>query len=154
MVSTATPTLADPYRPRTLVWVDAREAAIARWRDGFARLERITSDVPAHHRATGRVRHDPAVRHGGGGPSQTAGEPQRLEHLARFVQKIADRLPQEEDLRDPRPGELRELVGAEPHRRTVGAYRWDQPLRRQASGRIVPEPQRVVDKPRTDRNRR
>lgn len=94
-------------RPTTLVWIDAREAVIVRWQDDRARLERVESDVPAHHRATGHVRHDPAVRHGGGGP-QTAGEQHRLEHLARFVDQIANRLPPDEDLLILGPGTVHE----------------------------------------------
>jgi hypothetical protein len=43
-------------RPSTLVWIDSREAIIVRWLDGTARLERLESEVPAHHRATGHVR--------------------------------------------------------------------------------------------------
>ncbi len=52
----------------------------------------MRSDVPAHHRATGHVRHDAAVRPGGGAP-KAAGEPHRLEHLAQFVDDVANRLP-------------------------------------------------------------
>ena len=146
---------------RTLVWIDAREAVIVRWHDDQAQVERVDSEVPAHHRATGHVRHDPGVRHGGGGPAQTAGEPHRLEHLARFVEQIAHRLPPDEDLLILGPGtvrehlersvrdsdehsersrvvtceasprrtdrqlvaRLRQFMGVEPRRRTVGAYR-------------------------------
>jgi hypothetical protein len=97
-------------RPSTLVWIDAREAVIVRWQDDRARLERVDSEVPAHHRATGHVRHDPAVRHGGGGPPQTAGEPHRLEHLERFVEQIASRLPPDEDLLILGPGTVRERL--------------------------------------------
>ena len=92
----------------TLVWIDAREAIIVRWQDDQAHVERVGSDVPAHHRATGHVRHDPSVRHGGGGRSQTAGEPNRLEHLARFVEQVAQRLPADEDLLILGPGTVRE----------------------------------------------
>ena len=87
-----------PRRPSTLVWIDSREAIIVRWLDGRARLERLESEVPAHRRATGHVRHDPAVRHGGGGTSQTAGEPHRLEHLNQFVGQVADRLQPGDDV--------------------------------------------------------
>ena len=62
----------------------AREAIIGHWHDGEVRLERLQSDVPPHHRATGHVRHDPTIRHGGGG-RRTRGEANRLEHLARFI---------------------------------------------------------------------
>lgn len=74
----------------TMIWIDAREATIIRWTDGAAALQRIVSDVPAHHRSTGHVRHEPGVRHGGGGRPQTAGEPRRLEHLDRFIGTVAD----------------------------------------------------------------
>jgi hypothetical protein len=78
-------------RSSTLVWIDAKEAVIVRLEGGRGRIERVDSEVPAHHRATGHVRHDPGIRHGGGGP-QTAGEPHRLEHQNRFVGDIANRL--------------------------------------------------------------
>jgi hypothetical protein len=93
-------------RPLTLVWIDAREAIIVRHRDERTSLVRLTSDVPAHHRATGHVRHDPVVRHGGGGP-QTAGEPRRLEHLGRFVTEVSDRLTHDDDLIVIGPGTVR-----------------------------------------------
>jgi len=85
-------------RPSTLVWIDSREAIIVRWQNNTAEVERVESEVPAHRRATGHVRHDPAVRHGGGGSPQTAGEPHRLEHLKRFVELIANRLQPGDDL--------------------------------------------------------
>lgn len=97
-------------QPSTLVWIDAREAVIVRWQHDRPRLERVESEVPAHHRATGHVRHDPGVRHGGGGPPQTAGEPHRLEHLDRFVEQIANRLPPGDDLLILGPGTVRERL--------------------------------------------
>ena len=99
----------------TLVWIDANQAVIVRWRDDQAHVERLDSEVPAHHRATGHVRHDPAVRHGGGGGSQTAGEPHRLEHLARFVEQVAGRLPPDEDLLILGPGTVREHLERSVH---------------------------------------
>ncbi len=95
-------------RPSTLVWIDAREAVIVRLQGKRASLERVESDVPAHHRSTGHVRHDPGVRHGGGGPPQTAGEPHRLEHLGRFVEQVARQLPEDDDLVILGPGTVRE----------------------------------------------
>ena len=101
-------------RSSTIVWIDAREAVIVRWRDAEAHLERISSDVPAHHRATGHVRHDPAIRQGGGGGApQTAGEPHRLEHLGQFVDDVADRLPDDDDLLILGPGTVHERLGRE-----------------------------------------
>lgn len=185
----ATPGEVQESRRCSLVWIDAREAVIVHLEDGWARLERFESDVPAHHRATGHVRHEPSVRHGGGGPQQTAGEPHRLEHLTRFVERIADRLPADEDLLILGPGtvrdrllrrlrtsdehhrsarrisseasprltgrqlvaRLRQETGSEPRRRTVGAYRWTEPPDHLASGKVRPQPHRVVDKPRHER---
>ena len=53
----------DVTEPSTLVWIDAREAASSAGR---------TTGLDSSE-ATGHVRHDPAVRHGGG-RAQTAGE--------------------------------------------------------------------------------
>lgn len=89
---------ADVGRSGVLVWIDAREAVIVRWVDGTSSVERLVSDVPAHRRSTGHVRHEPMTRHGGGGAPQTAGEPRRLEHLDRFVEEVADRLAGDEDI--------------------------------------------------------
>jgi hypothetical protein len=94
---------------RTLVWIDAREAVIVRRRDGEIVIERLESDVPAHRRSTGHVRHDPGVRHGGGGGSpQSAGEPKRQEHLAHFLRIVADRLPIADDITILGPGTVAE----------------------------------------------
>jgi hypothetical protein len=97
-------------RPSTLVWIDSREAIIIRWQNNSAEVERVESEVPAHRRATGHVRHDPAIRHGGGGSPQTAGERHRLEHLKRFVVEIANRLPPDDDLLILGPGTVRERL--------------------------------------------
>ena len=105
-------------RPVTLVWIDARVARIVRWMDGGATIDRVESDVPAHRGSAGHVRHDPTIRSGGGG-SATAGEPRRLEHLARFLDAVAHRLP-EGDLELIGPGTTHErlagvLRGTDPH---------------------------------------
>ena len=87
--------------------MDAREAIIVRWQDDRARLEWAESEVPARHQATGHVRHDPNVRHGGGGP-QAASEPHRLELLERFPEQVATRLPADDELFILGPGTVRE----------------------------------------------
>lgn len=101
---------ADVHRASTLVWIDAREAVIIRMQGDRARIERVESEVPPHHRATGRVRHDPAIRHGGGGSPQSAGEPHRIEHLNRFVGAIANRLAVDDDLLVLGPGTVHERL--------------------------------------------
>ncbi len=104
-----------PNEPRavTLVWIDAQEAAIARWSGGRASLERMGSDVPAHHRSTGHLRCDPGVRHGGGRTPQAAAERHRREHLARFIDRVVERLPADEDLVILGPGLVRERLETE-----------------------------------------
>ncbi len=93
----------------TLVWIDSREAIVARPDDGSPRIKRIESEIPAHHRSTGHVRHDPGIRHGGGGGvSQSAGEPHRLEHRERFLDRVALCLPVDHDLVLIGPGTMRE----------------------------------------------
>ena len=96
-------------RDCTLVWIDARGAVIAHWRAGAIRLERLLSDVPPHHRATGHVRYDPVVRHGGSAPHD-AGEANRLEHLARFVELVATRVPPEDEVLILGPGTVRDRL--------------------------------------------
>jgi len=95
--------------PSTLVWIDARVAVIVRWSDDAVAVERLRSDVPAHRHATGHVRYDPAIRHGGGRP-QTAGEPHRLEHLKRFVALVAERTDTDDDLLIVGPGVVHERL--------------------------------------------
>ncbi len=93
----------------TLVWIDARHAIVAHWQAGEARLERLESDVPSHRKATGHVRYDPAMRHGGGAPKDT-GEANRLEHLARFVDLVATHVPPDDELGILGPGTVRDRL--------------------------------------------
>jgi hypothetical protein len=102
-----------PARAVTLIWIDAREASVVRWVDGAAVVRQLVSDVPAHRRSTGHVRHHPDVRHGGGGSPQTAGEPRRLEHLARFLDAVAEVPPDEDDLLVLGPGTVQEHLAAQ-----------------------------------------
>lgn len=103
---------ADSVRRQTaLVWIDAREAVIVRESEDHEPIVgRMESDVPAHHRSTGHVRHDPGIRHGGGGVAQTAEEPHRLEHLDRFVASVAASLADGEDVLILGPGTVRERL--------------------------------------------
>jgi hypothetical protein len=102
-------TAGDDLPSGTLVWIDAREAVIARIQGDQVQIERVESEVPAHHRATGHVRHDPAVRHGGGGP-QSAGESHRTEHLGLFLGDIANRLSAGDALLILGPGMVHERL--------------------------------------------
>jgi hypothetical protein len=102
---------APAHRHATLVWIDSREAFVARLTAGEVHLERLESDVPVHHRSTGHVRHDPAIRQGGGGGHpQTAGEPHRVEHLRRFIDVVAEKLAPGDDLLVLGPGTVPEQL--------------------------------------------
>lgn len=70
-----------------VVWVDAERAVACRWLGERAEFERYESDVPAHRRSTGHVRHAPDVH--AGGHAQDAGEAHRLEHLRGFLADVA-----------------------------------------------------------------
>jgi hypothetical protein len=93
-------------RDTTLVWIDAREAIVARWHQGAATLERLTSDIPDHRRSTGHVRQR-AVPGGGGVVPRTTGETHRQEHIARFIERVVAVLPEGDDLVLLGPGTLK-----------------------------------------------
>jgi hypothetical protein len=116
----------------TIVWIDARAAVIASWGEDGAHLARVESDVPAHHRATGHVRHDAAVRPGGGAP-KAAGEPHRLEHLAQFIADVAARLPDGNDLLIMGHGPVHERLARE-----IGDYDRHHGLDRQVTCEAAP----------------
>jgi len=94
-------------RPHALVWIDSHEAIVVRWEDDQARIERVQSDVPDHHAATGHVHHDPAIRHSGG-QAQDVEESRRNEYMARFIKDVAHRVPGDVDLTVLGPGEAHE----------------------------------------------
>ena len=94
-------------RPHALVWIDSHEAIVVRWEDDQARIERVQSDVPDHHAATGHVHHDPAIRHTGG-QAQDVEESRRNEYMARFIKDVAHRVPGDVDLTVLGPGEAHE----------------------------------------------
>jgi hypothetical protein len=91
----------------TLVWIDSEEAIIVRWADR-ATVERVRSDVEGRHRSTGHMRVEPAVRHGGGGPSAAALERARREHLRAFVDDVIAHVPEPDDVTVVGPGAVRQ----------------------------------------------
>lgn len=103
-----TGTGSDRHEPRTLVWIDAREAFITRWVDGETSTQRLESEVPDHRKSTGHVRHEASLGYAGAGSPRTAGETHRLEHLARFVEQVAGKLPPGDALTIIGPGTVRE----------------------------------------------
>jgi hypothetical protein len=94
-------------RSRCLVWIDTDEAVIVHWQADRAHIVRIDSQVPAHHRSTGHVRHDPMVRHGGG-RAQNADERRREERIEQFLDAVIARLEPAEDVLILGPGTVRE----------------------------------------------
>ena len=110
--------------PATLVWIDTDRAIIGRCEGQADELttEQLTSDVPAHHRSTGRVRHDP-TRHGGGGPATDLIERTRQEHLRRFVDQVAQRVP-DDPLEILGPGTTREHLVRRLRERDVAQGVW------------------------------
>ena len=101
--------VADP--PVTLVWIDSKEAIIVRCEDGTTTIERVESDVPARHRATGHERHHPDVHYGAGaGHPHATGDARRLEHLARFIDLVGERLDGDYELIVIGPGTVHEQL--------------------------------------------
>jgi hypothetical protein len=94
-------------RPHALVWIDSQEAIVVRWEDDQARIDRVTCRLPDHHESAGHLRHDPAIRHGGG-RSQDTVESRRHEYLSRFVKDVTHRLPHDADLTVLGPGTTRD----------------------------------------------
>lgn len=112
--------------PATIVWIDSREAFIARLDGAAPAVAHLASEVPAHRKSTGHVAHSPTLRHGGGGSPQDAGEQHRQEHIERFLADVAATLPADERLVILGPGTVRERLEARiraddtKHRRTRG----------------------------------
>lgn len=103
-------TAPEAVRERVVVWIDSREARIARRRGGTIALERIASDVPPHSGAVGHVRHDSSMRHGGSGDPQSGAERRRNEHLEAFLADVEARLPPEANLEILGPGTVCERL--------------------------------------------
>lgn len=102
-----------PPRDRVVVWLDSRGARIARHNGSAIELERIESDVPARSAASGHIRHDPAIRHGGGGDPQSAADRRRHQHLAAFLGEVERRLSPDADVELLGPGTVHEQLGRE-----------------------------------------
>jgi hypothetical protein len=96
--------------PRTVIWIDSRTAILARWDGTATAVDRLRSDVPVHRRSTGHVTHNPAIPHGGGVAPQTDGEARRLEHLARFLREVADRVAPYDAVEVVGPGTVHERL--------------------------------------------
>ena len=100
-------------RPAVVVWLDSREARLVRveaQEESVVSVERIESDVPAHHHSTGHVRFHPPGRHGGGAAVEDLIEDARDEHLRAYVAEVATRIDPEADVEVVGPGTVRERL--------------------------------------------
>lgn len=88
----------------TLVWIDSEEAIIVRWADR-ATVERVRSELPAHRRPGGHGPVSTAGRHGDS--AADAQERARREELRRFVDEVATRVPNADDVTVVGPGIVR-----------------------------------------------
>jgi len=88
-----------------LVWIDAEGARILRWREMVTEV-RVPSEIPVHERSTYHVRHDPRVRHGGGGRGADDAARHRTEHVRQFLSRVEDAILAEEALEVLGTGEL------------------------------------------------
>jgi hypothetical protein len=101
-----------PAVEQTIVWIDAEGAVVVSWRNMEATVVRLASDVPPRRRSVGHIRHDPLVRHGGGA-SQAAGDPRRLDRLAHFTKDVRALLPSTDALTILGSGPVRERLERE-----------------------------------------
>ena len=127
------------HRPETAagsaVWVDGTRAVVVRW-VGHAIVDHVEDDVPSRHRSTGHIRHDPAVRHGGGGIVAEQVERDRMRHRAAHLRRVAALVPVTGPVLVLGPGsarlELEHAVAAADRR-----CRRDRSVWSEASGRLT-----------------
>ena len=127
-------------RPVTLAWLDAEEAILLRWSGNGGPPddpvpERLRSDVPSRHRATGEVRHDPH-RPGGGGVADDRLERRREQLLDAFVRAVAARIPPDDRLFLMGPGAVRERLAGEIRATDLRARR-TRPVESRPAGRLT-----------------
>jgi hypothetical protein len=88
----------------TLVWIDSEEAIIVRWADRAA-VERVRSEIPGRHRADDGDALGEEMRVDGG--ALDAHERARRDAITRFVDEVACRVPETDDVMVVGPGILR-----------------------------------------------
>jgi len=88
-----------------LVWIDAEGARIYRWSEKVTEA-RVPSEIPVHERSTYHVRHDPRIRHGGGGSGADDAARHRTEHVRQFLARVEAALLAEDALEVLGTGEL------------------------------------------------
>jgi len=108
-----------PHRPLTLVWLDANEAILLGREcpagDGAdpPGVRRVRSEVPPHHRATGRVHHDPRVRSGGGADPDDLVERRREHLIGAYLREVARLVPPDDRVVIVGPGPVHVRLASE-----------------------------------------
>jgi hypothetical protein len=100
-----------PDSRATVVWIDGRQAIVGHW-VGYPIVAGFVADIPSRHRSTGHIRHDPAVRHGGGGVPDDRIARDRAGHVSRYLDRVADAIPPAGPILVLGPGEIGEQLGA------------------------------------------
>jgi hypothetical protein len=80
------------HEPVIGVLINSDGATLVHWHEGNVRVERLESDIPAHHRSVGHVRMG-SGQHGGSG-DHSAGEGPRLEARRAFIKQVVAALPE------------------------------------------------------------
>jgi hypothetical protein len=78
--------------PVALVWIDGREAVVARWLGDTAGIERVTGEPVRREKTVGHVRVDPALGHGGG-PREEKLDHRRTGREHQYLEEVAARVP-------------------------------------------------------------
>lgn len=120
-----TPSTIAPER-FALVWIDAEGARVLRWRDGVVETK-VPSEIPVHERSTHHVRHDPRIRHGGGGRGADEAARHRTEHVRQFLARIGADLVDDHAVELVGTGELCEQLATQ-LRRNDGTHRRQRPI--------------------------
>jgi hypothetical protein len=100
-----------PASRATVVWIDGRRATVAHW-VGHPIVATFEADVPSRHRSTGHIRHDPSIRHGGGGVPDDRIARDRAGHVARHLDRVVDAIPTSGPVLVLGPAELGEKLAA------------------------------------------
>jgi len=129
-------------RPVTLVWLDANEAILL-GSEGPAgdgadppAIRRVLSEVPPHHRSTGRVRHDPRVRSGGGADPDDLIERRREHLIGTYLRQVAGMVPPDDRVVIVGPGPVHARLASELRAADL-RHRRDRPVEDSAAGPLT-----------------
>jgi len=130
------------HRPVTLVWLDADGAILLGGEDPAGDgadppgVRRVRSQVPPHHRATGRVHHDPRVRSGGGADPDDLVERRREHLIGAYLREVAGLVPPADRVVIVGPGPVHARLASE-LRLADARHRRDRPVEDAAAGPLT-----------------